>query len=95
MTVFYPGFKLVNPLPYHINNGLVFPLARDDVWRRYVNKWIDFRSQDGTFTHLYNQWILGQEYKKEHATWSIYNNVIKPKWETMKDKSSLKTEDIN
>jgi hypothetical protein len=31
MTVYMPNYKVVNPLPYHLNNALVFPIARDDV----------------------------------------------------------------
>ena len=29
-TILNSGYKVVNPLPYHINNTLVFPLARDN-----------------------------------------------------------------
>lgn len=85
LTVFHPGYKVVNPLPYHINNALVFPIASDEVWRRYVDKWIDFRTNDGTFQRIYNQWILGKEFKKQQKTWSIYEDVIKVKWNTKND----------
>ena len=87
LTVYHPEYKLVNPLPYHINNALVFPIARDDVWQRYIDKWIEYRSQDGTFEQIYNQWILGQEYKKKSGSWSFYNNVIRAKWFSNKDVS--------
>ncbi len=80
LTVFHPEYKLVNPLPYHINNSLVFPIARDDVWRRYIDRWIDYRTKDGTFKRIYDQWILGHEFKREQKSWSIYNNIIKPRW---------------
>ncbi len=82
ITVYHPGYKVVNPLPYHLNNALVFPIAKDEVWRRYIDKWIDFRTNDGTFQRIYDQWILGKEFKKEHKKWSIYENIIKPKWES-------------
>jgi len=85
LTVFHPGYKVVNPLPYHINNSLVFPIAKDEVWRQYINKWIDFRIQDGTFQHIYDQWILGKEFKKEEKKWSIYDNYIKPRFVAKKD----------
>lgn len=90
LTIFHNNYKVVNPLPYHLNNMLVFPLARDEVWRRYVDKWIDFRIKDGTFQKVYNQWILGKEYRKEQKKWSIYDNIIKPKWEAIKDKEEKK-----
>ncbi len=77
ITVFKPNYKVVNPLPYHINNNLVFPLLTDNVWKRYIDNWIDFRKQDGTFDRIYKQWILGQEYKKKQKAWNIYDNVIK------------------
>jgi Na+/H+-dicarboxylate symporter/ABC-type amino acid transport substrate-binding protein len=85
LTVFHPGYKVVNPLPYHINNALVFPLAKDNVWRRYIDKWIDFRIKDGTFQRIYDQWILGKEFKKPGKKWSIYENIIKPKFISKKD----------
>lgn len=84
LSIFHQGYKVVNPLPYHLNNALVFPIARDNVWRRYVDKWIDFRTKDGVFQRVYDQWILGKEFKKEQKTWSIYENILKPKWETSK-----------
>lgn len=80
LTVFYPDYKVVNPLPYHINNALVFPIARDDVWNRYIDKWIDFRTKDGTFQRVYDQWILGHEHQKKQESWSFYKNIIKDKW---------------
>lgn len=80
LTVFHPNYKVVNPLPYHLNNALVFPLANDPVWKKYVDNWIDFRKNDGTFDRIYKQWILGQEYKKEKETWSFYEDVILKRW---------------
>jgi ABC-type amino acid transport substrate-binding protein len=77
LTIFHPDYKVVNPLPYHINNALVFPLAHDDVWTKYVDKWIDYRTKDGTFDKIYNQWILGNPYRKKEKPWSFYENVIK------------------
>ena len=79
LTIFYPDYKMVNPLPYHIRNSLVFPLNKDDVWRRYIDKWIDYRTGDGTFKRIYDQWILGYEYQREKKTWSILHNVILPR----------------
>ena len=75
-TVVFPEYKVSNPLPYHIENSLVFPLARDEVWRKYVDNWIDYRTQDGTFQQIYDQWILGREYKPKEKPWSILHNVI-------------------
>ncbi len=79
ITVVYPGFKVVNPLPYHVNNALVFPIVQDLVWRRYIDNWIDFRTHDGVFQRIYDQWILGKEYKKHQKPWSVYDNIILPK----------------
>jgi len=76
LTLIYPGYKVVNPLPYHITNALVLPLAPDDVWRKYINTWIDFRTKDGTIERLYNQWILGHEYREKERPWSFYEDVI-------------------
>lgn len=90
VTIFKTDYKVVNPLPYHINNALVFPLARDNIWRGYVNKWIDFRKQDGTFDRIYDQWILGNPIEKESQKWNILNDVIKP-W-FAKEKDSLRSE---
>ena len=88
VTVSHPDYKVVNPLPYHINNALVFPIAKDDVWRRYIDKWIDFRTNDGTFQRIYDQWILGKEFKKEQKTWSIYENILKARWESKKEEDN-------
>jgi ABC-type amino acid transport substrate-binding protein len=85
LTIFYPDYKMVNPLPYHIRNSLVFPLNKDDVWRRYVDKWIDYRTGDGTLKRIYDQWILGYEYQKEKKTWSILHDVILPRFQPEKE----------
>ena len=79
LTVLKAGYKVVNPLPYHINNSLVFPIARDNVWHAYIDKWIDFRKQDGTFNKVYEQWILGNPHREKEKKWSILDNVIKPR----------------
>ncbi len=76
LTLLYPEYKVVNPLPYHITNALVFPLAPDDVWRKYINTWIDFRTKDGTFDRLYDQWILGHEYREKEKSWSFLDDVL-------------------
>ena len=89
-TVLKPGYKVVNPLPYHINNALVFPLSRDNVWRSYIDKWIDFRKKDGTFDKVYNQWILGNPHREKEKKWSILENVIKPRF-MKKDSVSIDT----
>ena len=89
-TVLKPGYKVVNPLPYHINNALVFPLSRDNVWRSYIDKWIDFRKKDGTFDKIYDQWILGNPHREKEKKWSILENVIKPRF-IKKDSVSIDT----
>ena len=76
LTVTHPEYQVSNPLPYHLSNALVFPLARDDVWRRYVNNWIDYRTKDGTFERVYDQWILGKEYKPDQRIWNVWDDVI-------------------
>jgi ABC-type amino acid transport substrate-binding protein len=77
-TVFHPDYKVVNPLPYHMYNSLVFPLATDEVWREYVNRWIDYREKDGTIQRMYDQWILGKEYRQSTASWSVWDAYIQP-----------------
>ena len=79
LTLFHSDYKMVNPLPYHLKNGLVFPLSNDDVWSKYIDKWIDYRTENGVFQRIYDQWILGHEYKKQSEDWSIYKSIIKPK----------------
>lgn len=85
LTIKNPGYKIVNPLPYYINNSLVLPIADDSVWRRYIDRWIDFRQQDGSFDRVYDQWILGHEHKEKTKKWSIYNNWLKPMLNAEKD----------
>ena len=80
LTILYPGFRVVNPLPYHINNALVFPIANSNIWKKYIDNWIEFRKQDGTIDRIYNQWILGHEYKKKERNWNLYDDIIVPKY---------------
>jgi ABC-type amino acid transport substrate-binding protein len=54
----------------------VYPIARDDVWREYINRWIDYRTKDGTYERVYQQWILGKEYRKDTKAWSVYHDVL-------------------
>ena len=89
-TVFKTGYKVVNPLPYHINNALVFPIARDEIWRGYINKWIDFRKQDGTFDKIYDQWILGHPYQEKVKKWNILDDVIKVRFGPKNDSLIVK-----
>ncbi len=90
LTIFHPDYKVVNPLPYHISNALVFPVAADEVWVRYIDKWIDYRTKDGTFDKIYDQWILGNEYHKKEKPWSFYEDVIKAKWFAKKEAATVK-----
>jgi ABC-type amino acid transport substrate-binding protein len=80
LTIRYPGFRVVNPLPYHINNALVFPIANSNIWKKYIDNWIEFRKQDGTIDRIYSQWILGHEFKKKERNWNLYDDVIVPKY---------------
>ena len=89
LTIIHPEYKMVNPLPYHLKNSLVFPIARDEIWSKYIDKWIDYRTEDGVFQRIYDQWILGHEFKKETEDWSIYKNIIKPKFFSDKSKDTL------
>jgi len=88
LSIMHPGYKVVNPIPYHINNALVFPIIKSTIWKKYVNNWIDYRKHDGTIDRIYKQWILGQEYKKKERVWSVYDNIIKPKYFSNKQKKS-------
>ena len=90
LTIFHPDYKVVNPLPYHISNALVFPVANDAVWLRYIDNWIDYRTKDGTFKKIYNQWILGNAYRKKEKPWSFYEDVIKAKWFSKRDADTVK-----
>ncbi len=80
LTILHPNFKVVNPLPYHIQNSLVFPVANSIVWKRYVDNWIDVRVQDGTVDRMYDQWILGHEFRKAERAWSVYDDILKPRF---------------
>jgi len=86
LTILNDGYKVVNPLPVHMKNYLVFPIAKDEVWNKYVDKWIEYRKQDGTIERAYKQWILGQEYKKDKPAWSVWDNIIVPKYFDNNDK---------
>ena len=79
LSMLFPDYKVVNPLPYHITNALVFPLAPDDYWRKYINSWIEFRKKDGSIQRIYEQWVLGKEYREKEKPWSVWDNVIKAK----------------
>ncbi|MCK5846471.1 MAG: cation:dicarboxylase symporter family transporter [Bacteroidales bacterium] len=85
LTILNDGYKVVNPLPVHLKNALVFPVAKSAVWNRYIDNWIDYRQQDGTIEKIYKQWILGQEYKKEKPIWNVWDNIIIPKYNSTKD----------
>lgn len=78
-TVMNPAYKVVNPLPYRFPNSLVFPLANDRVWMEYINRWIDYRTQDGSIGRMYEQWILGKQYLPPSRPWSVYDNMLKTK----------------
>jgi Na+/H+-dicarboxylate symporter len=90
LTIKHPGFKVVNPLPYHMRNALVFPIAKSDIWRRYIDNWIEYRTKDGSIDRLYDQWILGHQYIKKKKTWSVYDNIILPKYFSKKNTENVK-----
>ena len=89
LTIVYPGFKVVNPLPYHINNALVFPIAKGNIWKKYIDNWIEYRLKDGTIDRIYAQWVLGHEYKKEKPSWNVFDNVIMPRFNEEKNTSKV------
>ncbi len=76
LTILHSGYKVVNPLPYRMFNSLVFPIADDQTWTNFINRWIRFRQQDGTFERVYRQWILGIEDRREERSWSILDDLI-------------------
>lgn len=72
LTIFNPEYMVTNPLLY----VLVFPLAKDDVWTRYIDKWIDYRKHDGYFDIFYKQWILGKANKPKEKNWNFYDSYF-------------------
>jgi len=55
---------------------LVFPLGNDEVWKSYIDRWIEYHQQDGSFDRVYQQWILGKEYRQDEPSWSVYSDVL-------------------
>ncbi|OYT12010.1 MAG: hypothetical protein B6I18_02175 [Bacteroidetes bacterium 4572_112] len=52
LTILNDGYKVVNPLPVHMKNSLVFPIAKDEVWSKYVDKWFLGVWQIGVLRYL-------------------------------------------
>jgi proton glutamate symport protein len=75
-TLFHPNYRVVDPFPNKIKFEIISPLAKDEVWRDYINSWIKYRKNDGTFDARYRQWILGKPFEEEVKNWSIYSDIL-------------------
>ena len=76
-TLIYPRFTVVVPTPSHIRLPLAYPIAANGAtFVRYLNTWLELKDKDGTFTALYDYWILGRSAEAGVRRWSIMRNVL-------------------
>ena len=77
LTMFYPDYKIVNPLPYTIKIPKVFMIdGEDKEFERYLNNYIKVMKSDGNLDYLYQHWVLGLDVEKKGKRWSIIRNVL-------------------
>ncbi|RLD71442.1 MAG: hypothetical protein DRJ10_19460, partial [Bacteroidetes bacterium] len=76
-TMLYPSYQLVNPFPYNISAPKVFLFDKvDPEFKEFVDNFIKIRQKDGTFQHLYNYWILGEDVIINDKNWSVIRDVL-------------------
>jgi Na+/H+-dicarboxylate symporter/ABC-type amino acid transport substrate-binding protein len=77
ITLLYPKFTAVVPMPDPIKVPLAYPVARrDEQWASFVNMWIELKKRDGTIDALYRHWILGQNAVTRRPRWSVIRDVL-------------------
>jgi ABC-type amino acid transport substrate-binding protein len=75
-TLLHPQFTVVVPQPGLVRIPLAYPLVRDEVWREFVDQWLELKRKDATLDELYEYWILGREAAERERRWSILDDVL-------------------
>ena len=77
LSMLNPNFSLVVPpnarakIPLTIAVHPALPSGE-----RFVNLWLERRTEDGLLDDLYARWILGEQAKKKERRWSIVQDVL-------------------
>jgi Na+/H+-dicarboxylate symporter len=77
MTLLYPEYAIVVPMPDPVKVPLAYPLTPGDGdWAAIVNNWIELKRRDGTIDVLFRHWIMGQSRESRQPRWSIMQDVL-------------------
>ncbi len=75
-SLLYPEYTVVVPPP-PVRIPLTYAMAHgDQELVDYVNTLIELKKQDGTFTKLYDYWVLGRFAANTRPRWSVIRNVL-------------------
>jgi hypothetical protein len=76
-TLVYPQFSVVVPSPGGVSIPIVFALPlSDDIFRRFVDTWIQISIPLGVMEQAHQHWILGREAAAHQPRWSIIRDVL-------------------
>ena len=75
-TLRYPQFTVANPLQGRIRVPLYYVTAADLEFETFLQNWLTLKKSDGTYSELYDYWILGQDNQEKTPRWSIIRNVL-------------------
>ena len=78
MTLMYPKYQAVVPLPDIARVQLAYPVAgRDREFADFLSQWINLKKSGLQFPQLYDHWILGKDAVPKYPRWSIIRDVLK------------------
>ena len=78
ITLMYPKYQAVAPLPDIARVPLAYPVAgRDREFADFLSQWINLKKSGLQFPQLYDHWILGKDAVPKYPRWSIIRDVLK------------------
>lgn len=78
LTLLYPAFQPVVPLPDINRQPLAYPVASHDrEFAIFLSQWINLKKGGIKYKQLYNHWILGEDAVPDVPRWSIIRDVFK------------------
>ena len=75
-TMLRPQFAGANPLQGEIQVPIYYLTASDFAFEKFLKNWLALKKPDGTYTRLYDYWILGIDASSPVPRWCILRDVL-------------------
>ena len=75
-TLRFPAFRVTNPIQSRVQVPLYYRTVADPKFESFLDNWLTLKQANGTFSDLYDYWILGKELEKPQPRWCILRDVL-------------------